>query len=136
MRRVREATYIPISACQSFNTRVECMEFVTHGSVDLINPDILKVGGITEWVKIAHMAEYHNVRMTACANIETTIPLFCGVPNTTWVTQQTPMRDPFWSGGELVKNAPKPIDGYLRIPDFPGIGYEIREEAVERYRVS
>jgi L-alanine-DL-glutamate epimerase-like enolase superfamily enzyme len=74
--------------------------------------------------------------MTAVANIETTIPLFGGVPNTTWVTQQTPVREPFWSGGELVKDAPEPKGGYLRIPDVPGMGYEIREEAIEKYRIS
>jgi D-arabinonate dehydratase len=135
LRKVRETLNIPISACQSFYTRVECMDFVTYGSVDMINPDILKIGGMTEWKKIANMADYYNVYMTACANIEATLPLFGGIYNTTWATQQTSVREPFWSGGKLVKTIPKPVNGYVKLPDVAGIGYEIRDEAIEKHKI-
>jgi D-arabinonate dehydratase len=135
LKIVRDHINIPIGACQTVFSKIECMEYVSNGCVDMINPDIIRVGGITEWVNIAKYADYYNVRMTAHACIETTIPLFGSVHNSTWVTQQTPWRDPFWSGGELIKDKPKLKNGYLKLNDEPGIGYSINEKAIEKYSI-
>jgi L-alanine-DL-glutamate epimerase-like enolase superfamily enzyme len=136
LRKVKEKINVPIGACQTAFSKIECMEYIINGSVDVINPDVIRVGGISEWVNIAKFADYYNVRMTAHACIETTIPLFGSTSNSTWVTQQTPWRDPFWSGGELVENVPKLINGYLELSDAPGIGYTVNEDAIKKYRIS
>ena len=136
LRNVREALNIPISACQGVSTRSQCLEYIRNGCVDMINHDVSRIGGITEWIKIAHIAEYYDVKITAHANIETTLHLFGASPNATWATQQTPNRDPFWSGGELVKSPPKPVGGLVKLPNRPGLGYEINEKAIEKYIVS
>ena len=135
LRKVKEFVNVPISACQGVNSRIDCMDFIIKGAVDMINPDISRIGGITEWVKIAHMAEYYGVKMTAHACIEATLQLFGGVSNTTWATQQTPWRDPFWSGGEIVKSPPKPSGGYIKLLDKPGMGYDINEKKIAKYLV-
>jgi L-alanine-DL-glutamate epimerase-like enolase superfamily enzyme len=135
LRKVREALDIPICACQSLATMSECLEYILDGSVDMINHDVSRVGGITEWMKIAHIADAHGVKITAHANIESTLPLFGATPNSTWATQQTPDRDPFWSGGRLMKETPRPKNGCVKLSDRPGLGYEVKKEAIEEFRV-
>ena len=135
LRKVREALEIPICACQTLATKSECLEYILNGSVDMINHDVSRVGGITEWMKIAHIAEAHGVKIAAHANIETTLSLFGATPNSTWATQQTPDRDPFWSGGQLMKETPRPTNGFVKLSDRPGLGYEVKKEAIEEFRV-
>jgi L-alanine-DL-glutamate epimerase-like enolase superfamily enzyme len=135
LRKVREVLEIPICACQALAIKSECLEYIANGSVDMINHDVSRVGGITEWMKIASIADAYGVKITAHANIESTLPLFGAIPNSTWATQQTPDRDPFWSGGQLMKETPKPKNGYVKLSDRPGLGYEVKEEAIERFRV-
>jgi L-alanine-DL-glutamate epimerase-like enolase superfamily enzyme len=136
LRKVREALEIPICACQALAVKSDCLEYIAYGSVDMINHDVSRVGGITEWMKIAHIADAYGIKITAHANIESTLPLFGAIPNSTWATQQTPDRDPFWSGGQLMKETPRPINGFVKLSDEPGLGYEVKEEAIERFRIS
>ena len=61
--------------------------------------------------------------------------LFGAIPNSTWATQQTPDRDPFWSGGRLMKETPRPTKGFVKLSDRPGLGYDVKKEAIEEFRV-
>jgi D-arabinonate dehydratase len=63
MRRVRERTGVPVTAGQSEITKYGCQALVQGGAVDILNVDVSHAGGLTEWRKIAAMAEMAGVAM-------------------------------------------------------------------------
>jgi len=63
MRRVREATSVPVTAGQSEMSGFGCMELLKAGAVDFLNVDASIAGGITEWRRVAAAAKFYGVRM-------------------------------------------------------------------------
>jgi galactonate dehydratase len=105
-------------------------------AVDVIMPDIPKCGGLSECRKIANMAEIyyipfapHNVcgplGTIASCHVCASIPNFL-VIEWHWVDR------PHWN--ELVLADPPLIqNGYITLPDGPGLGVELNEEAARKY---
>jgi L-alanine-DL-glutamate epimerase-like enolase superfamily enzyme len=95
-------------------------------SVDIVMVDMLRAGGISQWVKIAGMAEAYNLPIVNHLAPEISVHLVAAVPNGLTVEYMP------WSL-RLWKEVPEPVNGELRVPDKPGLGLEFDPDTLKRY---
>jgi D-galactarolactone cycloisomerase len=133
MRRVRERTGIPVTAGQSEITKYGCQALVRGGAVDILNVDVSHAGGITEWRKIAAMAEMAGVAMAHHEEPQLSQHCMGAIQLGLYPEYFSEARDPI--GWNLLKNPPLFKDGCVTIPRAPGFGLELNQGFIERYRV-
>lgn len=137
MREITQSTSTPICAGENLYLRHGFRDLLEKQAVDIIMPDIPKCGGLSECRKIANMAELysipfapHNVSSPigtmASAQVCATIPNFLVLEfhwteRDYWSTIITDKRD-------IIK------DGFIEIPDTPGIGLELDEDVARQYQ--
>ena len=107
-----------------------------RGAVQYVRPDVCLAGGISHSKKIAALAEAnyvnvvpHNplspVSTAACIQLAACIPNFA--------IQELPNGENIPPKSEIVKSSLLVEDGFIIIPDSPGIGVELYEDAAEKY---
>ena len=96
-------------------------------SVDIVMIDLVRVGGITQWLKVAGMAEAFNLPVVSHLIPEVHVHLIGAVPNGLTV-EYMPWLLP------LFKEVPESESGELVMPTAPGWGLRFDEKAVERFR--
>ncbi|MCS5422109.1 MULTISPECIES: mandelate racemase/muconate lactonizing enzyme family protein [Psychrilyobacter] len=122
---------------EALTTVHEFKEFLEKYDADIIQPDITRCGGITEIKKIYDMSQMHGVRLIP-HGFSTGILLAASVQFLASREYGTLMefsesQSPLVT--ELVKGAPTFKNGYVKVSDKPGLGIELDEEIVEKYRV-
>jgi L-rhamnonate dehydratase len=128
-----------IGGAEMAATRFECREWIEHGRVDVVQPDVNRAGGLTEMVRIAQLAELAGV-LVVPHGWKTGITsaaarhFQAATPNVPFVEHLSP--DLFDSPlrRELVLPEPAIVDGAIELPSAPGLGIELDAEAVDRYR--
>ena len=136
MREVKRATRTPICAGENLYLRWGFRDLIEKQAVDVIMPDLPKCCGISEGRKIATMAEVYYIPLAphnVCGPLGTiaSCHVCASVPNFLilewhWVDR------PAWH--ELVCADPPLIqDGHIKLPDGPGLGVELNEEAAREY---
>jgi len=141
-RRLRAALPIRLAAGESEHTVWGCRDLIATGSVGVIQPDVARAGGITECRRIGHFAYAHGVPFAPhvgfCGAIcnAASLHLAAALPNfLTFEAMifENPLRQGLATTDvgsiDLLKN------GQLPIPDGPGLGIEVDQSAIERYRV-
>jgi len=134
LRLVREATSLPVVAGQGELTRFGCRDLILHGRVNILNVDVTIAGGVTEWRRIAAMASAFNVQMAHHEESQVALHLLAAIPHGLYVEIfPNRRRDPLWYE---IQQAPPPIqDGYMLLSQRPGLGLELNEEIIQRYRL-
>src|SRR6185312_13558615 len=113
-------------------------QLVDQAGVDVLQPDLTRCGGFTVGRKIVFMAERANrlvIPHSWCSDLLTAASLHLNAFQRRAVfvefnTSQGPL------SREMVRNPLRLEDGYLSVPEGPGLGVEINEETLKRYRVS
>jgi L-alanine-DL-glutamate epimerase-like enolase superfamily enzyme len=126
--RVAAALDVPIASGESEYTRYGFREMLEKKAADILMPDLARVGGITEFLKVAHMAEACDVPVTPHIFPEESMQLVGAIPNAIYVEC---MRwfSPLYREKMLLK------DGRMVLPQRPGIAFTFDPEVVERYRI-
>jgi L-rhamnonate dehydratase len=137
-RRLTQATPIRIAAGEEESGRQTFRRLIEEGGIDVVQVDLTRCGGFTEAMKIATMAADHglvvaNHGFTTYINVSAALHWLNSVPNALIaefvVQENTNLR-------ELVtRQRIRARDGYLDVPQEPGLGVELDEEAVARFRV-
>ncbi|MEZ4733528.1 MAG: galactonate dehydratase [Caldilineaceae bacterium] len=136
MAQVAQHINIPIATGERIHTIWEFEPLLRQGAVQYVRPDVCMVGGLTHAKKIAALAEAHNVGVVphnplspvstaACVQLAACIPNFA--------LQEYPIGEHEPPKSEIVKSALRCEDGFIIIPDAPGIGVELAEDAAERW---
>jgi L-alanine-DL-glutamate epimerase-like enolase superfamily enzyme len=105
-------------------------------AVDMVQPDLASAGGILETKKIGDYAEEHGVAMAmhfAGSPISMMANVHCAAATQNFVALEHHSVDvPWWE--DLVTGLPKPLvkDGFIQVPDTPGLGIELNEKEVKR----
>jgi galactonate dehydratase len=147
MAEIASKVHIPIATGERLHTIYEFEMLLARGAVQYIRPDVCMCGGITHAKKIAALAEAryvqvvpHNplspVSTAACVQLAACIPNFAlqefplmeGVARAAHI----PMGGEAAAAG-LVKTALKVENGFIVIPDVPGIGVELAQDAEQRF---
>lgn len=136
--RLAVATDIPIAAGEEESERRSYLELMDRGKIDIVQVDLTRCGGFTEAVKIAALAADRGLRVvnhgfTTYINVAAALHFLNSIPNSfiaEFVVQEgTTLRD------EITTRRITASDGYLAIPEEPGLGIEVNEAAIEKYRV-
>lgn len=130
MALIRRATRVPIACGENVYTRYGFRPFLEKQAVSVIQPDMLKCGGLLESRKIAAMAEVYGIPIAphgtatqlgkmAMSHICATVPNF---KIQEWST---------WEYGQQIADPVEYRDGFVYLPDTPGIGIELRQDVVD-----
>ena len=132
---LRQASPVPISGGEVLTRRQSFQPWLAAGALDIVQPDVTKVGGITESRRIAWMAEEYGVRYiphgwNTGVGVAADLQLASAFPETDLVEYLTgsPYVDEIVEGGWSLD-----ADGMLAIPNKPGLGITLDAAAIRRY---
>ncbi len=133
--QLRNGSPLPIAGGEVLTRRQTFTPWLQQGAFDIVQPDVTKVGGISEERRIAWMAEEHGVRFiphgwNTALGLAADLQLASAHRNTILVEYLTgsPFVDHLVQGGWRLD-----ADGMLPIPEGPGLGVAIDPDAVEKY---
>jgi len=134
LARLKEATRIPIAAGETEYTPFGLRTMVTEGLVDYLIIDSTWAGGLTTWRKAAVLAELYQIPMAAHHDPQIHVHAVAASP-TGFILESfaDATRDPLWF--ELFRERPQIVDGFMAVPEQPGLGLELRDETLEKYGV-
>jgi L-alanine-DL-glutamate epimerase-like enolase superfamily enzyme len=127
LAKVADALVTPLAGGEYLYGIVPFRHMLEARSVDIIMIDLLRVGGIGNWMKVAAMAEAFNVPVVSHLLPEVHVHLVSSVPNGLTVEYMP------WSF-RLFEEVPVPVNGELTVPDKPGLGLEFSRD-LQRYVV-
>ena len=119
---------IPIAMGETLGSRYEFDAYLRADAVDILQPDIIRVGGITEMVKVVTLADVANLPVEPHHMMESTIQVACGVMESGSI-EYMPWVASAFAEPVQIKN------GQMFPPQKPGLGLEIPEEIIQRFRV-
>jgi len=130
---ITRATSIPIAAGENEYTRYGFRDMINVRAVDILQPDALVLGGVTEFMKIAALAQANDLDLAPHGNQEVHIHLVCAIPNGLILEYYADKFDAMH--GNVFKDTLEIKDGYVYAPDRPGLGMELNSEFLAKYRV-
>ena len=133
---VKRDVNIPIVTGEELYTKFEFREVFEKQAADILNPDVCNVGGILELKEIAAMAEPyyvvvspHNFNSTTLG-LAATIQVSAAIPNFL-ITEYFVNLEEF--GKDIAKQPFEVENGYIKVPDTPGIGIDLDEDSLAKY---
>jgi L-alanine-DL-glutamate epimerase-like enolase superfamily enzyme len=123
--RLAAASEVPIAVGESLYSTGQFAAYVQQGAASILQADVARIGGITPWLKVAHMAESFNLAVCPHFLMELHVSLCAAVPSAAWV-EYIPQLDAVVSSRMLV------ADGHAVAPDAPGLGIEWRWDQIRR----
>ena len=134
LRRLKSEVRIPIAAGETEYTPHGLRTMVAEGLVDYLIIDSTWAGGLTTWRKAAVLTELYGVPLAAHHDPQIHVHAVAASP-TGFILESfaDPTRDPLWF--ELFAERPTIVDGFMAVPDAPGLGLELRRDTLEKYGV-
>lgn len=130
---ITRATSIPVAAGENEYTRYGFRDMINARAVDILQPDALVLGGVTEFMKVAALAQANDLDIAPHGNQEVHIHLVTAIPNGLILEYYADHFDAMH--GRVYKHTLKIEDGHVYAPDRPGLGIELNDEFLKEYRV-
>jgi len=138
-RRLADATDVRIAAGDEESSRLSFLELMDRGRIDVIQVDLTRCGGFTEAMKIAALAwdrglMVANHGFTTYINVTAALHWLNSIPNALIcefvAEEETNLRE------SVTRQKLRARDGYLPVPQEPGLGIDLDEEAIRQFRVA
>lgn len=135
MAEVRANTHIPVAAGESEATRYDFLDLATRRAVDVMQPDPAFCGGITEAMRIATLASAFNLRLAP--HLWAGAPCFfaglqiCAAAPASFAVEFSLGANPMIH--DLSRSPVMVADGHIGVPDSPGLGLDMNEDAVHEF---
>jgi L-alanine-DL-glutamate epimerase-like enolase superfamily enzyme len=126
--RVAAALDTPIASGETEYARYGFRDMLERKAADVLMPDLGRVGGVSEFVKVAHMADAVDVPVSSHIYTEQSIGLVAALGNATYLEHM-----PWFE--TLFRERLEMREGKVLVPERPGFGFTFDPDAVERYRV-
>ncbi len=136
--KYREATDVRVALGERLLTKEQVVHVLSNNLADFLQVDLTNIGGVTQARKVSAIAEAFGVEMAfhnAFGPIQNaaTIQLDATIPN--FLIQESFYDNfPAWKR-QLVNDEPKIENGYATVPKKPGIGVEVNEKILDKYKV-
>ena len=128
LARIADALDTPIAAGEYHYGIVPFRHLLEARSIDIVMIDLLRVGGITQWMKVAGMAEAFNLPVVSHLIPEIHVHLIAAIPNGLTVEYMP------WTRALVCQALPPIEDGMLVVPDEPGFGLEFDAAVIRGVR--
>ncbi|NJN81126.1 MAG: mandelate racemase/muconate lactonizing enzyme family protein [Caldilineaceae bacterium] len=133
LAQVRQRVDIPIATGERLYTKFPFAQIVEAHAADVLQPDIANAGGITELKKIAAIAEAKHITMAphnVCSPVGAQAELHLCASILNFEIQE--YHAEFYTGHyfTVFNGFPRQQDGYVTLPDAPGLGLEINEDEI------
>jgi len=134
LERLKAEVDIPIAAGETEYSPFGLRTMLAEGLVDYLIIDSTWAGGLTTWRKAAVMAELYQTPLAAHHDPQIHVHAIAASP-TGFILESfaDPTRDPLWF--ELFRERPSIVDGFMALPDAPGLGLELRDDTLQKYGV-
>ncbi|MFQ5828816.1 MAG: mandelate racemase/muconate lactonizing enzyme family protein [Candidatus Methylomirabilia bacterium] len=119
---------LPVAAGENLRTLYEFNRLIEAGGVSFPEPDVSNIGGVTVWMKVAHMAEGHNLPVTSHGVHDLHVHLLAAVPNASYLETHA------FGLERFLIHPLQMVGGEAIAPDRPGHGVELDWEKLEAYR--
>ncbi|MDE2847731.1 MAG: mandelate racemase/muconate lactonizing enzyme family protein [Gemmatimonadota bacterium] len=135
--RLRDACDTPICTGEDIYLREGFMELFEKRAISVCHPDLATSGGILETKKIGDTAQEYGISMAlhmSAMPVAQMASVHCAAATENFIALEHHHVDvPWWD--DLVTGLPKPSvrDGYMTVPDAPGLGIELNEEAIRAH---
>jgi L-alanine-DL-glutamate epimerase-like enolase superfamily enzyme len=122
-------TAIPIAIGESLYHPAHFREYLARRACSIVQVDCARIGGITPWLKVAHLAETFNVAVCPHFLMELHVSLTAAAPNAAWV-EYIPQLDDITTSRLAI------ADGHAVAPSTPGLGIEWDSAAIDARAVA
>jgi L-alanine-DL-glutamate epimerase-like enolase superfamily enzyme len=136
--KLSAASSLRIAAGEEESERRSFLQLMDVGKIDVVQVDLTRCGGFTEGMKIASLAADRglpvvNHGFTTYLNVAAALHYLASLPNTLGllefvVEEGTSLR-------HFISEPIRTVDGRVSVPDAPGLGLELNEEGIRKYRV-
>jgi len=134
-RKLAQATSIPIASGENEYTRYGFRDLIAEEAVAVLNADAEILGGVTEWMKVAALAQANHIDVAPHGSQEIHVHLVSAVPNGLILEFYSDTTNPMW--GKIYRETLRiNSDGTVSPPDVPGIGADPNYEELAPYRVA
>lgn len=144
-KALRNLTGSYMAAGEEIFGKIAIKEWLKEGALDIYQPDVCSSGGFTECKKMAAIAGAYNTAIMPHAwgsgiGLAAALQFIATIPNAPMSYEPSEMFLEFDQSDhpfrkELINDTIKYEDGYIYVPDQPGLGIEINREILEEYRV-
>jgi L-alanine-DL-glutamate epimerase-like enolase superfamily enzyme len=129
LAKITAAVDVPVAAGETFSTKYGFRRIVEDNAVDIVIVDVLRAGGVTEWMKIAALLEAFNLPIVSHCLHDISVHMVAAVPNGLIVEYM-----PWWD--MIYKEPPQVIDGHFEISEKPGLGLELDPDVIKKYKIA
>ena len=125
---------IPIAGGENEVTRFGFRDLLKTQAISILNPDAACLGGVTEFMKVAAMADANGIVMSPHGQQQIHVHLDCAVPNVNFAEFYPPQYD-----AKVYEAFKNPVifnaDGTVSPSEAPGVGLDINREALADFRI-
>ena len=126
--RVAAALDTPVASGETDYTRYGFRAMIEARAADVLMPDLMRVGGVTEFVKVAHLAAAHELPVSSHVFSEQSLSLMAALPNATYLEHM-----PWFES--LYREKMDFADGKAVVPERPGFGFTFDLDGIEGKRI-
>ncbi len=126
---LKAKTTIPIAIGETIYNKYVFQEYIAQRAADILQPDAVRVGGISEWMKVAHTAECFGLSVSPHFLMDLHVHLSAAVPHSLFV-EYIPSLDP------VLADTLTLIDGHFSPPNRPGHGILFDSDKLATHRVA
>ena len=127
--RLAAQSRVPIAVGESLYSPGQFADYLRAGACSIVQVDVARVGGITPWLKVAHMAEAMNVAVCPHFLMELHVSLVCAIPNS-WMLEYIPQLDPITRSRLDIRK------GLAHPPETAGLGITWDHQAITAQTIS
>ncbi|HKF70802.1 MAG TPA: enolase C-terminal domain-like protein, partial [Stellaceae bacterium] len=129
LARVADALSTPVAGGEYLWGIAPFRHMLEARSVDIVMIDLVRVGGITQWLKVAGMAEAFNLPVVSHLIPEVHVHLIGAIPHGLTVEYMPWLM-------RLFEEVPRPVKGELVMPSAPGLGLKFDQAVLQRFGVA
>ena len=136
--RLANAVDVRIAAGEQESSRFSFLDLMDRGNIDVVQVDVTRCGGLTEAMHIARLAQDRhrpvvNHSYSSGINLAASLHFTAALPNAfifEYCMSGTAIRD------TVTRQTFPVVDGMVTVPQGPGLGVELNEEGIARYRIT
>lgn len=129
-RRIQSEGGLPVASGENLHTLYEFQQLITAGGASFPEPDVSNIGGITAWLKVARLAEAHNLPVTSHGVHDLHVHLLAAVSNSSFLEAHGFGLEPYLREPLVIS------EGYATASTCPGHGVAFDLDKLRPHRVS